>query len=439
MSDKCNSCGADIEFDAGSQSLKCQYCGAINEIQKEEDQLPDGVESIIPFTVSKDDLEKRVYEYMASGDYTPDDILEASTFTKQELFYVPAFMFRVEYEATWTASFGYDRTEHYTVYEDRHLGNDSRGNSRGYHQVPVTKTKTVTDWRPANGVDSGIFSVATYAGKKLGETKLNPATLVVPAIYLGSITDFNPSYMNGFESESFSVSEASAYASLKSERSSNIDREVKNHGQGDHQRDWNWNAKTSPSTITLYVPIYHAVFDYKGTEYNVWLDGIGTYASMVADKLPVDATRKNLVTTIRENLVPQIQNKVYLGLVPLGVGVAYLMTGAFTYDGLITAAILGGGYAAARSYFLIEYSDYLIKYSNNIIESSQNNRDSLLTQIHASSNTIEVIGDEERDKIAQSFQLTKGYGKNATPDMLSLREFIVNNQLVARIYEPRGK
>jgi len=377
MSEKCNSCGAEIEYAAGSQSLKCPYCGAANEIHKAEDQLPDAVEKIIPLTVSQDDLEKRVYGYMASGAYTPDDMLEAATFTKQECLYVPAFLFRVEYEATWTASFGYDRTEHYTVYESQSLGTDSRGRSRGYHQVPVTKTKTVTDWRPANGVDAGIVSVSTYAGKTLRDSALSPNDIVPFTIAKGGITNFNPSFMKGVQAESFVVPEASAFSSLKEEINSNIDRKVQSHGQGDHQKDWHWNAKMSHSASTLYVPICHAAFDYQGTEYHVWIDGIGE-SEIRADKLPEDKSRKKLV---------------YLGFIPAGVAIAGLIATsviwAFTWGGLVAATLLGG-YAALRRKSILGYSKKI--------------RDSLLTQLQASSSVTNDMSSEERDKLAKAFQ-----------------------------------
>ncbi len=376
MSDKCNSCGAEIKYAAGSQSLKCQYCGATNEIQKAENQLPSKVEVIIPLTVSQDDLEKRVYSFMASGNWTPDDMLEASTFTKKECFYVPAYLIRVKYKATWTASFGYDKKEPYTDYRTV-----TRNNRQ--HQEAYTAYRTVTDWKPANGVDSGEFWVSAYAGKKLGESDLSPAELVTYVISQALaknniITSFNPSFTKGVETEMYSVPEASALASLKDEINSNVDDKVQSHGKGDHQKDWHWNATMSHETNTIYVPICHAVYDYEGTEYHVWIDGIGG-DDIRADKLPEDKGRKKLV---------------YFGFVPLGVGLAALIvnyfSGTFTFYGLVIAAILGGGYAAIRSWHLIEYSKKI--------------RDSLLTQIHASSNTIKVTGDEERDKVARSFQ-----------------------------------
>lgn len=418
MSEKCNSCGAEIEYEAGSQSLQCPYCGAKNDIQKAESLLPCQVEVIIPLKVSLDDLEKRVYGYMASGNYTPDDMLEATTFTKQECFYVPAFLFRVEYDATWTASFGYDRTEHYTVYESQSLGTDSRGHSRGYHQVPVTKTKTVTDWRPANGVDSDSFKVSAYAGKKLfesgcsakngkepivaskknssnwidslasklealgnkkssevdsvtvkDESGLAPVELVKYAISQALaqniITDFNPSFMKGVEGESFNISEPNAYSNLKSEINANIDQRVEKHGQGDRQKDWHWNAKMSHSTNTLYVPICHAVFDYQGTEYHVWTDGIGE-SEIRADKLPEDKGRKK---------------SIYLGFIPAGAAII---------GGSVVTALFLAGYAAIRRRAILGYSKKI--------------RDSLLTQIHASASTLKEMTGEERDKIAKAFQ-----------------------------------
>lgn len=415
MSEKCNSCGAEIEYEAGSQSLKCPYCGATNEIQRAEDSLPSQVEVIIPLKVNQDDLEKRVYGYMASGNYTPDDMLESTTFTKQECFYVPAFLFRVEYEATWTASFGYDRTEHYTEY----VTVTKRSGNHSYEtQEPRTKTKTVTDWRPANGVDSGSFKVSAYAGKKLfesgcsakngkdpietrkknsfnwigslaskleslgnkkskvdtasvkDESGLAPVELVKYAISQALaqnniIVNFNPSFMKGVEGENFSVSGSIAYSNLKSEINANIDQRVEKHGQGDRQKDWHWNAKMSHATNTLYVPICHAVFDYQGTEYHVWTDGIGE-SEIRADKLPEDKGRKKLI---------------YLGFIPAGVAII---------GGSVATALFLAGYAAIRRRAILGYSKKI--------------RDSLLTQIHASASAVKEMTGEERDKIAKAFQ-----------------------------------
>jgi hypothetical protein len=183
--------------------------------------------------------------------------------------------------------------------------------------------------------------------------------------------------MNGMQAESFVVPEATAFASLNKKINSDIDRKVQSHGQGDHQKDWHWNAKMSHSANTLYVPICHAIFDYQGTKYHFWIDGIGE-SEIRADKLPEDKDRKNLVN---------------LGFIPAGVAIVGLIAASliwgFHWGGLVVATILGG-YAAIRRKSIIGYSQKI--------------RESLLTQIHASSNTTRDAGGEVRDKVAQSIQ-----------------------------------
>lgn len=367
---RCNSCGAEIEYEAGSQSLKCPYCGAMNEIAKPEDKVPDHVEKIIPLTVKKEDLENRVYEYMASGDYTPDDMIDEAKIISRQFLYVPAYKFNVDFEATWTASFGYDRTEHYTEYVT------VTRNGRSVKE-PRTKTKTVTDWRPANGTDAGRFSVAAYAGKKLNESGLHPADLIKFTATKGEMTDYNPSFLQGVETENFAVSESSSFASLKNEANSVIERSVKSHGQGDRQKDWHWSATMSHSSKTLYVPICHAVFDYKGAEYQVWIDGIGNN-DIRADALPEDKEKKQEV------------NK---GFIPMAVGMAGLLATSYFWEftwaavGWVTAV---GGYGLMRRNALIGYSKKI--------------RESLLTQMKASSSTMNDLSDEDRSKYAKAFQ-----------------------------------
>ena len=204
MADTCNSCGAEIAFEAGKQSLTCPFCGAVNQIERPEDALETAFDRIVPITVTPHELDNRLYAYMASGNFTPDDMIEASTITLRERYYVPAFAFKVDYEATWTASFGFDRKEPYTAYRNV----TSNGHTR---QEAYTAYKTVTDWRPANGVEAGIFDVAGYAGSQLNGSPLAPAYLVVHAVMNGSSTEYNPSFTKGFEVEGFSVPEKKVF------------------------------------------------------------------------------------------------------------------------------------------------------------------------------------------------------------------------------------
>ena len=369
MADTCNSCGAEIAFEAGRQSLTCPFCGAVNKIARPEDALETAFDRIVPITVTPHELDNRLYAYMASGNFTPDDMIEASTITLRERYYVPAFAFKVDYEATWTASFGFDRKEPYTAY--RNVTSNGRTRQEAY-----TAYKTVTDWRPANGVEAGIFDVAGYAGSQLNGSPLAPAYLVVHAVMNGSSTEYNPSFTKGFEVEGFSVPEKKVFESLNGEINANIDQRVKNHAQGDKQRDWHWNARMSHDTTTYSVPICHAAFQYGDKEYHVWVGGHDV-DTIRADELPVDKDK---------------QKAANIGFMPGALGLITAIGSAYYWSFVWSSLIATGvafGYGFLRRKALIDYSKSI--------------RNSLLIQMQAS-NRASTLSDEEQDKVAKAFQ-----------------------------------
>lgn len=369
MADTCNSCGAEIAFEAGKQSLTCPFCGAVNQIERPEDALETAFDRIVPITVTPHELDNRIYAYMASGNFTPDDMIEASTITLRERYYVPAFAFKVDYEATWTASFGFDRQEPYTAY--RNVTSNGRTRQEAY-----TAYKTVTDWRPANGVEAGIFDVAGYAGSQLNGSPLAPAYLVVHAVMNGSSTEYNPSFTKGFEVEGFSVPEKKVFESLNGEINANIDQRVKNHAQGDKQRDWHWNARMSHDTTTYSVPICHAAFQYGDKEYHVWVGGHDVEA-IRADELPVDKDK---------------QKAANIGFMPGALGLITAIGSAYYWSFVWSSLIATGvafGYGFLRRKALIDYSKSI--------------RNSLLIQMQVS-NRASTLSDEEQDKVAKAFQ-----------------------------------
>jgi tetratricopeptide (TPR) repeat protein len=369
MAEACNSCGAEIVFEAGKQSLTCTFCGAVNLVERPEDALETSFDCIVPISVTPSELDNRLYAYMAHGDFTPDDMIEASAITLRERYYVPAFAFKVDYKATWTASFGFDRQEPYTAYRTV----TSNGHTR---QEAYTAHKTVTDWRPANGVDSGVFDVAGYAGKQLVGSPLSPDDLVVQTVLIGSATGFNPSFTKGYEVEGFSVSEKTVFDSLDAEITDKVDRRVKNHAQGDKQRDWHWNARMSHSTTRYAVPICHGAFQYGDKEYHVWVSGHNV-ESIRADALPVDKDK---------------QKAANIGFLPGAIGLVATIGStyfwSFVWSSLI-ATIVAIGYGFARRKALIAYSKSI--------------RNSLLIQMKAS-NKVSNLSEEEQEKVAKAFQ-----------------------------------
>jgi LSD1 subclass zinc finger protein len=402
----CRGCGASLEYSAGMQALKCQYCSTVTEIPNESaEQLAETPDLVVPLSVERNDLIDSVYQHIASGKYTPDNLLEHATFSKVDRFYVPAYVYMGSFEAEWTASFGYDRTEHYTVHER---------NSQG-HSVAVTKTKTVTDWRPVNGSDSGKFLAVGYAGNLLAQSPLAPYGLVESSHGIGDAKPYDTSYVSGLESEAFVVLESDVFSERASPQiDRTIERSVKKHAQGDHQRDWHWTERIEKTITSAFIPVCHVVYEYDGKAYHVWTDGTNT-ANMVSDTLPVDEAR---MKTVRAGFVPAGVAAVALPLAGYlgGHGPAGAISG-FTLGVVAVAAIYGWW----RRHSILEYSKHL--------------RQSLLSQRKAASTNVSSLSESERHALVENVKRpTKSWIADTTRDKIILP--VLSFALAATVLSP---
>ena len=368
----CRGCGSSVEYSAGMQALKCKYCGTVTEIPNESaEQLTETADLVVPLQVERNELIDAVYQHIASGKYTPDDLLEHAAFSKVERLYVPAYIYMGSFEAEWTASFGYNRTEHYTAYE-----RDSQGHNRA-----DTKTKTVTDWRPVNGTDSGKFLAVGYAGKMLSQSSLKPYRLVESNHGIGDAKPYDVSYASGLESEAFGVLESEVFSTRASPQiDKTIEASVTQHAQGDQQRDWHWTAKTEKTITTALVPVCHVVYEYDGKAHHVWTDGTDT-THMVSDTLPVDQER---VKAVRAGFVPVGVAVVALPLAGYMAGQGPV--GAFSGFTLGIVAI-AAGYGWWRRHSILEYSALL--------------RRSFLSQRKAAATNISSLSESERHALVE--------------------------------------
>lgn len=273
---QCGKCGALLAYESGKQSLKCTYCGQVTEIAKPETALPDAVEFILPLTVDKAAVDRAIRHHIAADDDAPDGMLGSTQITKFERLYVPAHLFQGDFTATWTVSFGYDRQETFTVMESRYVDG-------AFRQVPVSKTRTVTDWRPVNGEATGSFAFPVYAGELLSSPGL---VALAERQDMDAATEFNGSFAAGLEVEAFSQPSKAAFdARGASVLASIIEAEVLEHAQGDRQKDWRWNPKVRTSSASILLPVCHAVFEYEGKTYNFWTAGTDVSRSRM-DSLP---------------------------------------------------------------------------------------------------------------------------------------------------------
>lgn len=102
----------------------------------------------LPFSSSTEEVDSTLRTYLCDQAYLPVEFVRSQNRLSHTRIYVPTYIFKVRFSATWNACFGFDREEHYTEYHTELVNNVRR-------TTPVTRTKTATDWRPANGNASG--------------------------------------------------------------------------------------------------------------------------------------------------------------------------------------------------------------------------------------------------------------------------------------------
>jgi tetratricopeptide (TPR) repeat protein/DNA-directed RNA polymerase subunit RPC12/RpoP len=386
----CGSCGAELEYEPNKRALQCPYCGSQTELVKDEPEALHESDLIVPLTVDKDALHYAVEAYMASGDYTPDDLIEKALVTKLEMSYRPAYLFSGDFEATWTASFGYDRTEHYNVIEEKY-DSDLKRKVR----MEVTKTKTVTDWQPHSGVASGGYKFLGYAGTSIsGKGVLD---VIENCSSQSNAVDFSDEFLAGVPAESFALSPDHTFSHRVDGRLELlISQTVKQHAQGDHQRDWHWNRQLSRNQCSLYVPLCHAEFEYSNVTYDFWTDGTCT-ANCVGDRMPVDKERKSKV---RRGFAPAM-------MVFLAGSIIMMVLGArFDIHPGTTPNDAPAAYTVATSWYgfvLLATIVYGFLRRSAIITYSKNQRKAALSTRRAERSSTANISEHDRDLLSLSY------------------------------------
>lgn len=356
---KCSNCGGEVQFDPSTQLTVCNFCGSTFDIKqaKNVDVIePDG---IIPFKVTRELFNNSVLDWLSQGDFTPDDVLTGSVLKNISGIYLPFYSFDGSYAADWSASSGYYRKETYTEYVTKYENNRS-------HQVPVTKTRTVTDWRPSSGKVNGAFSELGIASAALPNEY---ASFCEDATWeRGSVKDFDIRVTTGFVMEAFSVSPDSSYDSrVQKKVSAIVDAHIAKVVPGDTKKDIQWTGSVNKVATNVYLPFWLAAYAYNGKKYSCALDGQN--CGRITGVKPIDEDR---VKTIKSYFLP-----FYL-TIALYVIIAGLF---FLSDGLREGAyrvLIGGLFPVAMAGIIATYR------KNKLLTKSKRLRADILQKVKGS-------------------------------------------------------
>ncbi len=324
----CPACSAPLGYRTGMTVLQCGYCGQqliLSELGGESKTLQP--HHIRAFRVQADAFKAGLLEWLSEGDYTPDDILAAVIVQDFTGLFVPFYRLTGAFEASFTGQEGYERTESY-VGEERTEDGGTR---------PVTKHRTVTDWRNRSGSVTGDFDVTVCASDSVPAVEIatkDGGSRALVGFLEGCVTG-----SRGLDSkEDFAglvaLEESVLGDHLLSDFTWNAEEAFDHRGKAAagrrvHSRcaeclqgDKNRNLEVQhlrykdQADEPFYHPFWTAILSYKGELYHYAVCG---YSDTRAGNRPVDDERKAEVARITQNAWVTTGITVIVGLMVGGI------------------------------------------------------------------------------------------------------------------------
>ncbi len=222
VSVKCTTCGAQVSFPPNITSDECPYCASNIIIKDGSSSLLLKPKSLVPFVIDKKKANTLFKTWIGKLWFAPSKLKERTSKGKINGVYIPYWTYDSNTFTNYTGQRGtyYYVSESYTTTEN--------GES-------VTKTRQVrkTRWSYVSGNISHFFddilvNASTSLPKKIAN-KLDPWNL-------SSLVPFNEKYLGGFKSESYQVELKDGFTTAKGIMDSEINSLIRRQIGGDEQR-----------------------------------------------------------------------------------------------------------------------------------------------------------------------------------------------------------
>ena len=264
----CPKCGGNLRYVPGMAFANCPFCQASVALVQagRVGALEDTAYRMARFRVTEAEFRDRLLSYLAEGDYTPADVLEAAQVQTHTGLFAPVYLYEGRWMARFSASCGF---EHNETYVDEERVQDAGGRTR---TRPVTRTRTVTDWRPLSGEASGAYRLTALSSKQV------PAEVASLCENIDGLelVHVEMSSLQGYALEAYASEPAEAFrARGTAALDALVEPEVKRRLQGDRQKDLRYDTERREETVLrLYRPVWLALYAYGGQTYVFASDGV---------------------------------------------------------------------------------------------------------------------------------------------------------------------
>ncbi|MFN8515168.1 MAG: hypothetical protein U0841_21810 [Chloroflexia bacterium] len=278
----CQNCGATTNVPALDRTIRCPFCGSEYVVARPDDPNRPQPEALISFSIAQQQAQEIYRNWLGTGFFKPRDLTQLATNHKMQGVFLPIWECGGGAHSDWWATAGYNhqRQEQYQEEENGQM---------------VTKTRTVTDteWRPVQGQHQGHYPRELVSGSKgLPQDWIDK----LGEFNFGYLQAYNPQYLLGWESEECALDRTSALQVARQQIEREEERACRSLIPGDTNKDLRVQTQVYDLTARLlFLPIWLASFQYKGTLYRCVVNG---QTGTIGGDAPVSRAKVALVVIL---------------------------------------------------------------------------------------------------------------------------------------------
>jgi predicted RNA-binding Zn-ribbon protein involved in translation (DUF1610 family) len=247
---KCTTCGAETTLAPNVTADRCPFCGAAIVAEGSSKKLIRP-KAVLPFFITREQAGGKFREWIASRWFAPGELKRRAESAQIAGVYLPCWTYDAHTTSDYTGERGEDYwdTETYTSFEN--------GKS-------VTRTRQVqkTRWWPASGtVEEPFDDVLVLASRSL------PANLVeaLEPWDLKSFVPYRDEYLSGFVAESYQIALPEGFEIAKGIMADAIRQTVAQDIGGDHQRIHSVDTRYFDVTFKhALLPVWISAYRFAG-------------------------------------------------------------------------------------------------------------------------------------------------------------------------------
>jgi len=257
---RCESCGAQVEFDADLHARECPFCASpiVTDTGMHRHIKP---QAQLPFLLSEDEARGAMRRWLGRLWFAPNDLKERARAGRgMDGIYVPYWTYYAETRTAYRGQRGK------VYHENRQVSVVVEGKRRLTTQK-VAKVR----WSPVRGQLARAFDDVLVLGSASLPKRFTDA---LAPWDLSALSAYEPRYLAGFRAEGYSIPVEDAYGEAKEIMNAVIHDDIRRDIGGDRQRIDDVRTEVGQLTFKhVLLPVWMAAYRYRGRPYRFVING----------------------------------------------------------------------------------------------------------------------------------------------------------------------